>query len=87
MDLYKKVNGKQVKLTDEEVAETQALWAEQEALAAATNYAYDRRSEYPPLADQLDMLYKAMLSGEIPKATEWFNSVNNIKIKYPKPGA
>ena len=43
-----------------------------------------RRKEYPPISEQLDMLFHAMKNEEIPIATEWFNTIQEIKNKYPK---
>jgi hypothetical protein len=48
-------------------------------------YLKKREIEYPTIEEQLDMLYHSMNNGEIPKATEWFTTIHNIKLKYPKP--
>lgn len=47
-------------------------------------YDENRATEYPPLEDQLDMLYHAMDAGEIPKATQWYNTIRTIKDNNPK---
>lgn len=44
-----------------------------------------RRPEYPPIAVQLDALWHAMDSGEIPKAKQFYDDIKKIKDKYPKP--
>lgn len=45
----------------------------------------DKRAvDYPDIKEQLDMLYHAMDSGEIPKATQWYNTIKQIKDKHPK---
>lgn len=48
------------------------------------DYTVLRARAYPAIGDQLDMLYHAMDSGEIQKATEWFNAVKAVKDAYPK---
>lgn len=44
-----------------------------------------RASAYPPVEEQLDMLWHAMASGEVPVAAGFFNSIQNVKDRYPKP--
>jgi len=51
-----------------------------EAEIAATQYQRQRASEYPPIGDQLDALWKG---GEA--ATEMLTKVQAVKNKYPKP--
>lgn len=41
-------------------------------------YQRDRKSEYPSIADQLDMLYHGGYDG-------WKSVIEQIKNKYPKP--
>jgi hypothetical protein len=43
-----------------------------------------RRSEYPLIVDQLDMLWHSMDSGEITKATAFYNALKAVKDQYPK---
>jgi hypothetical protein len=45
-----------------------------------TSYEALRRNEYPPIADQLDALWKG---GEA--AAEMLAKVQAVKAKYPKP--
>ena len=47
---------------------------------------YDQKRilEYPDITEQLDMLYKAMMKGEISKAVDFYNSIDVVKKKYPK---
>jgi len=42
-----------------------------------------RRQEYPPIGDQLDMLYKAMDAGILPKVPDFYDSIKAVKDKYP----
>jgi hypothetical protein len=46
------------------------------------NYQFLRKVEYPPIEEQLDMLYWDMENG----GTKWRDTIRNIKTKYPKPG-
>ena len=49
-------------------------------------YFIKRMNEYPPLGDQLDMLWHMMNQEIIPgKNSEWYNTIAAIKDKYPKP--
>lgn len=43
----------------------------------------NRRNEYPAMGDQLDMLYKAMADGTLPKVDSFFDSIKAVKDKYP----
>lgn len=43
-----------------------------------------RVKQYPKIADQLDMLWHSMNSGEIPKAEKWFNLIKDVKDSNPK---
>ena len=46
----------------------------------AQEYARNRASEYPPIGDQLDMIYKDMKNG----TTTHAEAVEAVKTKYPK---
>ena len=46
----------------------------------ANEYQRDRASEYPPIGDQLDMIYKDMKNG----TTTHAEAVEAVKTKYPK---
>lgn len=56
-------------------------WVKQDIAMTAIE---KRVEEYPPIAEQLDMLYHAMDKGEIPKATEWYNTIKAVKDNNPK---
>jgi len=45
--MKKRVNGIEVQMTDAEIAEVQAQWAEEDAKKAATQYKTDRMYAYP----------------------------------------
>lgn len=51
------------------------------APAPELTYAEKRAAEYPPLAEQLDMLYWDRVNG----TNVWAETVANVKAKYPKP--
>ena len=46
----------------------------------AQEYARNRASEYPPIGDQLDMIYKDMKNG----TTTHAEAVEEVKTKHPK---
>jgi len=85
MTLTRVIDGVQTELTSEEEAELLAAWAAKDELKKQTAYLDLRRNDYPSIGDQLDLLYKAMDTGEIPKALEFFNALKEIKDRYPKP--
>ncbi|WP_313739985.1 hypothetical protein [Pseudomonas sp.] len=43
-----------------------------------------RAAEYPPLEEQLDMLWHAMDQGAIPKAEPFYSTLQRVKQQYPK---
>jgi len=79
--MKKRVNGIEVQMTDAEIAEVQAQWAEEDAKKAATQYKTDRMYAYPSLAEQLDMQYHDKING----TTTWADAIQAVKDKYPKP--
>lgn len=42
-----------------------------------------RRENYPAIGDQLDMLYKAMDVGILPKVPEFYDSIKAVKEEFP----
>ena len=44
-----------------------------------------RRTNYPSVADQLDMLWHAMDRNEIPCAEPFYSSIKAVKEKFKKP--
>ena len=86
--MHKIVNGEQVPLSEQEILEFNARAAShQEEIIQYNNNKYknDRASEYPSIGDQLDALWHAMDAGEIPVASNFYNSIKAVKGKYPKP--
>lgn len=51
------------------------------------DYKQLRADSYPKLADQLDMLWHAMDSGQTPKVEPFYSEIKAVKDKFPKvPG-
>jgi len=65
--------------------EIEAELAYQEKLAKYYQYSYDRCKEYPDGFEQLDMLWHAINNGVELKNSEWFQKIQEVKEKYPKP--
>ena len=66
---------RQIELTPSEVAEAQLRTAAE----AATQYRRDRANAYPPIGDQLDMIYHAGLGGAAFQA-----AIAAVKATHPK---
>lgn len=47
-------------------------------------YRNKRELEYPNLADQLDMLWHAIDSGNLDKTSDFYQALKAVKDKYPK---
>lgn len=82
---HKLVNGVQVELTDEEIQAIEAEWSFNEKKADKTRYVMDRIAAYPPIGEQLDMLFKAMDAGEMAKDNDFYRAIKAVKDRYPKP--
>lgn len=80
--LHRMVNGNRIDLTDEEETAVRAEWAEAEERQKASSYVDLRRAEYPPVADQLDALWKGGEAAAAMKA-----KIDGVKEKHPKPDA
>lgn len=82
--LYKMVDGVQVELTPEEIAEFNARtadWETRESERTRTQYQRDRAAEYPPMADYLDGIVK----GDQAQVQAYIDACLAVKEKYPKP--
>ena len=79
--MHKVVNGVKVELIKEEIAFILKEEEEYRESRVGTEYLGGRIREYPPIEDQLDMLYKDKKDG----TSTWFDLVVAIKRKYPKP--
>lgn len=78
--LYKMVNGIRVEMTPEEEGATRAEWEGNSQNFEDMIYKLNRQNEYPPIVEQLDMLYHDKANG----TNNWFESIKNIKAKYPR---
>ncbi len=58
--------------------ELEAAWSEIQKEQVATEYKRKRLKEYPPIQDQLDMIYHMGVAG-------WKAEIKKTKDKYPKP--
>ena len=59
----------------------EAIEAELARLKAVEAYQKPRRESYPPIGEQLDMLYWDQVNG----TTTWKDSITKVKTDYPKP--
>ena len=82
-------DGSKIELDDAKVA---AARKSLDDALAATEYQRKRTGEagttdtiYPPIGDQLDMLYKDMLAGKLDTTGTWATAIKATKDKYPKP--
>jgi len=72
----KEWNSDQAQPTEAEIETADAQW---QAEYNANQYARDRASAYPPIGDQLDMIYHAGLGGDAFQA-----AISAVKQEYPK---
>jgi hypothetical protein len=71
----------QTKPTQEEIdAEITRLQVEYDA----REYQRQREPNYPPIKDQLDMLWHAIDSGTLDKSSDFYTALKSIKAQYPK---
>ncbi len=47
-------------------------------------YSDKRKSDYPDIGNQLDMLWHAMDTGVLPKVDSFYDTIKTTKDKYPK---
>jgi len=47
-------------------------------------YDYYRKQKYPPIGDQLDMLWHAMDDGVLPKVPSFYDAIKSVKDSIPK---
>lgn len=66
------------------IEELHAEVARLEALELSNAYQYTRKTEYPPIADQLDMLWHAIDSGSLDKNSDFYKSLKAVKDANPK---
>ena len=68
------------------ISEADILSKQKELVTTYENNAYQRSRavEYPEIKEQLDLLYKDMLSDKGDKTGTWFAAVKAVKDKYAK---
>lgn len=83
-DLYKTVDGKKVLLTGEQKTALEAEWAEFEEDRHCRETQEQRCVLYPPMHEQLDMLWHDINDNIIPgKDGRWFQYIAEIKEACP----
>lgn len=60
-------------------------WENRDVVVAQEGYAEQRQRAYPPIGEQMDMLWHAMDRGEIPKAGVFYEALKAAKGAHPKP--
>ena len=66
------------------IEELHAEVARLEALELSNAYQRTRKTEYPALADQLDMLWHAIDSGSLDKDSDFYTTLKAVKDANPK---
>ena len=90
--MHKLVNGIKVDLTAEEIAQRQQdeiAFAEAQAKIIPTPaYVSQRKSAYPSIGDQLDMLWHSIDQNPALKSQyfDFYEAIKAVKVKHPKNG-
>lgn len=86
MDDYKtSLEGMLNEVADPATVTRQPPWvASPEPDVAEPAYKHLRRSAYPLIVDQLDMLWHGMDAGTLPKVTDFYDALKAVKDQYPK---
>jgi hypothetical protein len=85
MKYYKNVNGVDIELTPEEIVEFNTKKSESVADFNANNWKRTRKKAMPSTDDLINMLFESMDSGEIPKATAFYDAIKAVHLAHPKP--
>ena len=91
-DMYKQVDGVRVKMTPKEITEKKTLqeqWLKEQSKNNETiqePYINQRRNDYPPIGDQLDMIWHTIdKDAELQhKFYDFYQTVKKTKVKFPK---
>ena len=62
-----------------------SLALDHEAEYQKLEYQRLRKTQYPSLTDQLDMLWHAIDSGQLDKESAFYKALKQVKDNYPKP--
>jgi len=86
MDGYKtSLEGMLNEVADPATVTRQPPWVTSpEPDVAEPAYKHLRRSAYPLIVDQLDMLWHGMDAGTLPKVTDFYDALKAVKDQYPK---
>ena len=94
--MKKIVNGIEIEMTAAEIAAKQAeeqAWLEEqsknnETIIKQAPYINQRRNDYPPIGDQLDMLWHSIDQNPKLKSEyfEFYEAIKAVKVKHPKNG-
>lgn len=57
---------------------------EQRKRDVGVSYREQRSSSYPPIGDQLDAIWKAILGGDMSEAEDMLSKIQSVKSTYPK---
>ena len=70
------------------VADIEAKMVELQAEYDANQYQRDRATDYPPIGDQLDMLWHSIDQNPKLKSEyfEFYEAIKAVKVKHPKNG-
>ena len=62
--------------------------AKMNEMGTESNYAQQRRNAYPPIGDQLDMLWHSIDKDPQLKSKyfDFYEAIKGVKVKYPKNG-
>ena len=88
MQLHKMVNGIQVPLNEQEIAEFNQRTADHEAKMAElakTEYLEKRKAEYPSESEMIEAMWDHVVNSDSTKMYACANKKAAVDIKHPKP--
>lgn len=90
--MHKLVNGKQIPMTEAEIAEIKESWRKAKLEKERTGYIQKRQHAYPPIGDQLDAILKQLNYMRMSEKVDLVEDLDIILGKYlqvkedhPKP--
>ena len=75
-------DGNKITLDETAIREAQVILDNE---SVSNKYQTDRLYTYPPLAEQLDLLYKDIVAGTVTTSGGFATQIKATKDKYPKP--
>lgn len=86
MSLHKMKDGERIDLSQEEEKNIRDEWEREKAESKKNEYINKRKSEYPTIDIQLDMMYDDIEKyGLLNLRGSWYNTIREVKEKNPKP--